>query len=161
MFVQAVCMHCDECIIGCRQNGFGGKADLEHAKDINKEVYDFLASAGAKYNVGFWKPGSGIIHQIVLENYAFPGAMIIGTDSHTPNAGGLGSCAVGVGGADAVDVMAGLPWELKAPKVIGVYLSGKLSKWTSPKDVILKVAGALLSIHASAAVTDRCVCTAG
>lgn len=107
----------------------------------NKEVYDFLASSGAKYGVGFWKPGSGIIHQTVLENYAYPGAMIIGTDSHTPNAGGLGSCAVGVGGADAVDVMAGLPWELKAPKVIGVHLTGKMSKWTAPKDVICKLAG--------------------
>lgn len=107
------------------------------------QVYDFLATAGAKFGVGFWKPGSGIIHQIVLENYAAPGLMMIGTDSHTPNAGGLGVCAVGVGGADAVDVMAGLPWELKAPKVIGVKLVGKLSKWTSPKDVILKVAGIL------------------
>jgi aconitase A len=124
-----------------RKNSFGGKADLAHAKDINKEVYDFLASAGAKFGVGFWKPGSGIIHQIVLENYAFPGAMIIGTDSHTPNAGGLGSCAVGVGGADAVDVMAGLPWELKAPKVIGVRLTGQMSRWTAPKDVICKLAG--------------------
>jgi hypothetical protein len=127
-----------------RNNQFGGIADLAHAKETNKEVYDFLASAGAKYGVGFWKPGSGIIHQIVLENYAYPGAMIIGTDSHTPNAGGLGSCAVGVGGADAVDVMAGLPWELKAPKVIGVYLTGKLSSWSSPKDVICKLAGASL-----------------
>ena len=107
-------------------------------------MYDFLASAGAKYGVGFWKPGSGIIHQIVLENYAFPGGMMIGTDSHTPNAGGLGMCAVGVGGADAVDVMAGLPWELKAPKVIGVHLKGKLGKWTSPKDVICKLAGVAL-----------------
>lgn len=125
-----------------------------HAKDINKEVYDFLATAGAKYGVGFWKPGSGIIHQIVLENYAFPGGMIIGTDSHTPNAGGLGTCAVGVGGADAVDVMAGLPWELKAPKVIGVNLTGQMSRWTAPKDIICKLAGenhylpSLLTTHA-------------
>lgn len=153
-------IHCDHLIEATtapqadRNNGFGGKADLQHAKDINKEVYDFLASAGAKYNVGFWKPGSGIIHQIVLENYAFPGAMIIGTDSHTPNAGGLGTCAVGVGGADAVDVMAGLPWELKAPKVIGVYLSGKLSKWTSPKDVILKVAGILTVKGGTGAIVE-------
>ena len=106
-------------------------------------MYDFLASAGAKFGIGFWKPGSGIIHQIVLENYAFPGGLIIGTDSHTPNAGGLGLLAIGVGGADAVDVMAGMPWELKAPKIIGVKLTGKLSGWTSPKDVILKVAGLL------------------
>jgi aconitate hydratase len=125
----------------CRNNGFGGKADLDYAKKTNKEVFDFLATAGAKYHVGFWKPGSGIIHQIVLENYAFPGGMMIGTDSHTPNAGGLGMCAVGVGGADAVDVMAGIPWELKAPKIIGVHLSGKLNNWTSPKDVICKLAG--------------------
>lgn len=140
-------IHCDHLIEGTtspqpdRNNSFGGEADLAHAKDVNSEVYSFLSTAGAKYGVGFWKPGSGIIHQIVLENYAFPGGMMIGTDSHTPNAGGLGMCAVGVGGADAVDVMAGLPWELKAPKVIGVKLSGKMSKWTSPKDVILKVCG--------------------
>lgn len=101
-----------------RENSFGGEADLKHAKNINSEVYNFLSTAGAKYGVGFWKPGSGIIHQIVLENYAFPGGMMIGTDSHTPNAGGLGMCAVGVGGADAVDVMAGLPWELKVELVI-------------------------------------------
>lgn len=106
----------------CSEGGFGGKADLAFAKKQSAEVFDFLASAGAKYGVGFWKPGSGIIHQIVLENYAFPGGMMIGTDSHTVNAGGLGMCAVGVGGADAVDVMAGLPWELKAPKVIGARL---------------------------------------
>lgn len=142
-------IHCDHLIEGTtspqedREGKFGGVADLAHAKITNKEVYDFLSSAGAKYDIGFWKPGSGIIHQIILENYAFPGGMMIGTDSHTPNAGGLGMCAVGVGGADAVDVMAGLPWELKAPKVIGVKLTGKLSKWTSPKDVILKVAGIL------------------
>lgn len=142
-------IHCDHLIEGTtapqadRGNQFGGRADLKHAADINREVYDFLSSAGSKYHIGFWKPGSGIIHQIVLENYAFPGGMMIGTDSHTPNAGGLGMCAVGVGGADAVDVMAGLPWELKCPKVIGVRLTGKLSKWSSPKDVICKVAGIL------------------
>jgi aconitate hydratase len=132
-------IHCDHLI----QAKEKGTVDLAVAKDVNREVYDFLASAGSKYNIGFWKPGSGIIHQIVLENYAFPGGMMIGTDSHTPNAGGLGMCAVGVGGADAVDVMADIPWELKAPKVIGVNLTGKLSGWTSPKDVILKLAGIL------------------
>jgi len=132
-------IHCDHLI----QAQVEGKADLERAKDMNKEVYDFLASAGAKYGIGFWKPGSGIIHQIVLENYAFPGVMMIGTDSHTPNGGGLGACAVGVGGADAVDVMAGLSWELKAPKVIGVKLTGTLNPWSSPKDVILRVADIL------------------
>lgn len=116
---------------------------MARAKDQNKEVYDFLASAGAKYGVGFWKPGSGIIHQIILENYAFPGLLMIGTDSHTPNGGGLGGLCIGVGGADAVDVMADIPWELKCPKVIGVNLTGKLHGWTSPKDVILKVAGIL------------------
>jgi len=141
-------IHCDHLIEATTQHqedrdGHGGEADLKHAEVTNKEVYDFLASAGAKYGVGFWKPGSGIIHQIVLENYAIPGLMMIGTDSHTPNAGGLAMCAIGVGGADAVDVMAGLPWELKAPKVIGVKLTGNMSKWTSPKDVICKVAGIL------------------
>ena len=142
-------IHCDHLIEGTtapqsdRENKFGGEADLRFAETTNKEVYDFLASAGSKYGIGFWKPGSGIIHQIVLENYAFPGLLMIGTDSHTPNAGGLGACAVGVGGADAVDVMAGLPWEVKAPKVIGVRLTGKPSGWTSPKDVICKVAGIL------------------
>jgi aconitate hydratase len=132
-------VHCDHLI----EAQLGGDKDLARANDINKEVYDFLSSACAKYNIGFWKPGSGIIHQIVLENYAFPGGLMIGTDSHTPNAGGLGIAAIGVGGADAVDVMAGLPWELKAPKVIGVKLTGQLSGWTSPKDIILKVAGLL------------------
>ncbi|KAG7661584.1 ACO1 [[Candida] subhashii] len=130
-------VHCDHLI----QAQVGGPKDLARAIDLNKEVYDFLASACAKYNLGFWKPGSGIIHQIVLENYAFPGALLIGTDSHTPNAGGLGQLAIGVGGADAVDVMAGLPWELKAPKIIGVKLTGRMSGWTSPKDIILKLAG--------------------
>ncbi|KAL5384705.1 hypothetical protein DPSP01_005143 [Paraphaeosphaeria sporulosa] len=132
-------VHCDHLI----EAQVGGAKDLARANDINKEVYDFLSTSCAKYNIGFWKPGSGIIHQIVLENYAFPGALLIGTDSHTPNAGGLGMAAIGVGGADAVDVMAGLPWELKAPKVLGVKLTGKLSGWTSPKDIILKVAGIL------------------
>merc|ERR1711884_99867 len=125
-------IHCDHLI----QAQIEGVKDLARAKDINKEVYNFLATAGAKYGVGFWKPGSGIIHQIILENYAFPGLLMVGTDSHTPNGGG-------VGGADAVDVMADIPWELKCPKVIGVKLTGKLSGWTSPKDVILKVAGIL------------------
>lgn len=117
--------------------------DLATAKTTNKEVYDFLSSVTSKYGIGFWKPGAGIIHQVVLENYAFPGGMMIGTDSHTVNAGGLGMIAIGVGGADAVDVMAGMPWELKFPKLIGVKLTGKLSGWTAPKDIILKVAGIL------------------
>ncbi|MFO8002139.1 MAG: aconitate hydratase [Marinilabilia sp.] len=117
--------------------------DLKTAQSTNQEVYDFLSSVCNKYGLGFWKPGAGIIHQVVLENYAFPGGMMIGTDSHTPNAGGLGMIAVGVGGADAVDVMAGMPWEVKFPKLIGVKLTGKLSGWTSPKDIILKVAGLL------------------
>ncbi|PYH94710.1 putative mitochondrial aconitate hydratase [Aspergillus ellipticus CBS 707.79] len=132
-------VHCDHLI----EAQVGGDKDLARANEINKEVYDFLASSTAKYNIGFWKPGSGIIHQIVLENYAFPGGLMIGTDSHTPNAGGLAMAAIGVGGADAVDVMAGLPWELKAPKVIGVKLTGEMSGWTTPKDIILKVAGLL------------------
>lgn len=122
-------VHCDHLI----EAQVGGVKDLANAIDINKEVYDFLSTACAKYNIGFWKPGSGIIHQILLENYAFPGGLLIGTDSHTPNAGGLGMCAIGVGGADAVDVMADLPWELKAPNIIGVKLTGQLSGWTSPK----------------------------
>ncbi len=117
--------------------------DLSAAKVTNKEVYDFLSSVTSKYGIGFWKPGAGIIHQVVLENYAFPGGMMIGTDSHTVNAGGLGMVAIGVGGADAVDVMAGMPWELKFPKLIGVKLTGKLNGWTAPKDIILKVAGLL------------------
>uniref|UniRef100_A0A7M4FP73 Aconitate hydratase, mitochondrial n=1 Tax=Crocodylus porosus TaxID=8502 RepID=A0A7M4FP73_CROPO len=132
-------IHCDHLI----EAQIGGEKDLQRAKDINKEVYNFLATAGAKYGVGFWKPGSGIIHQIILENYAYPGVLLIGTDSHTPNGGGLGGICIGVGGADAVDVMAGIAWELKCPKVIGVKLTGKLSGWSSPKDVILKVAGIL------------------
>lgn len=126
-------VHCDHLI----EAQVGGDKDLARANDINKEVYDFLASATAKYNIGFWKPGSGIIHQIVLENYAFPGGLMIGTDSHTPNAGGLATAAIGVGGADAVDVMAGLPWELKAPKVIGVKLTGQMSGWTTPKGKLI------------------------
>merc|ERR1711970_1589072 len=132
-------IHCDHLI----QAQIEGVKDLERAKDLNKEVYNFLATSGAKYGVGFWKPGSGIIHQIILENYAFPGLLMVGTDSHTPNGGGLGGLCIGVGGADAVDVMANIPWELKCPKVIGVKLTGELSGWTSPKDVILKVAGIL------------------
>lgn len=124
-------VHCDHLI----EAQLGGEKDLARAQDINREVYDFLSSSCAKYNIGFWRPGSGIIHQIVLENYAFPGGLMIGTDSHTPNAGGLGMCAIGVGGADAVDVMANLPWELKAPKVIGVRLTGEMSGWTAPKGI--------------------------
>src|SRR5665647_915944 len=132
-------VHCDHLI----QAETGAVTDLSRAKTQNKEVYDFLASVSNKYGIGFWKPGAGIIHQVVLENYAFPGGMMIGTDSHTVNAGGLGTIAIGVGGADACDVMAGLPWELKFPKLIGVKLTGKLSGWTSAKDIILKVAGIL------------------
>lgn len=130
-------VHCDHLI----QAKTGAEQDLSTAKDVNAEVYSFLASISNKYGIGFWKPGAGIIHQVVLENYAFPGGMMIGTDSHTPNAGGLGMIAIGVGGADAVDVMSGLPWELKMPRLIGVKLTGKLSGWASAKDVILKVAG--------------------
>ena len=132
-------VHCDHLI----QAEAGASKDLHKAVSDNKEVYDFLESVSAKYGIGFWRPGSGIIHQVVLENYAFPGGMMIGTDSHTPNAGGLGMVAIGVGGADAVDVMAGFPWELKFPRIIGVKLTGKLSGWASPKDVILKLAGIL------------------
>lgn len=132
-------VHCDHLI----QASKNGLADLNEAIQINKEVYDFLESVSNKYGIGFWKPGAGIIHQVVLENYAFPGGMMIGTDSHTVNAGGLGMVAIGVGGADAVDVMAGMAWELKFPKLIGVKLTGRLNGWTAPKDVILKVAGIL------------------
>lgn len=132
-------VHCDHLI----RAEVGASADLNRASDENREVYDFLASVSRKHGLGFWKPGSGIIHQVVLENYAFPGGMMIGTDSHTPNAGGLGMIAIGVGGADAVDVMAGMPWELKFPRVIGVHLTGTLNGWASAKDVILKVAGIL------------------
>jgi len=132
-------VHCDHLIIARN----GAKDDLDYALGLNKEVYDFLSSVSQKYGIGFWKPGAGIIHQVLLENYAFPGGMMIGTDSHTVNAGGLGMVAIGVGGADAVDVMAGMPWELRMPKLIGIRLTGKLQRWTSPKDVILKVAGIL------------------
>ena len=132
-------IHCDHLI----QARTGGDADLRDSLSENNEVYDFLRAAAAKFGVGFWEPGAGIIHSVVLENYAFPGELIIGTDSHTPNAGGLGACAVGVGGADAVEVIAGLPWELLYPKRIAIYLSGHLSGWTAPKDVILYVAGRL------------------
>jgi len=132
-------VHCDHLI----QAKVGAKEDLSNAKESNSEVYNFLESVSKKYGIGFWEPGAGIIHQVILENYAFPGGMMIGTDSHTVNAGGLGMIAVGVGGADAVDVMVGMPWELKFPKLIGVYLKGKPSGWTSAKDVILKVAGIL------------------
>jgi aconitate hydratase len=130
-------VHCDHLLLG----RFGAEKDLPIAMAANKEVFEFLESVSQKYGVGFWKPGSGIIHQVVLENYAFPGGLMIGTDSHTPNAGGLGMAAVGVGGSDAVDVMAGFPWEVKYPKLVGVKLTGKMSGWTSPKDVILKLLG--------------------
>ena len=132
-------VHCDHLI----QAKMGAKKDLMRANKVSNEVFDFLRDVSNKYGIGFWKPGAGIIHQVVLENYAFPGGMMIGTDSHTVNAGGLGMIAIGVGGADAVDVMAGMPWELKFPKIIGVRLTGKLNGWTSAKDVILKVAGIL------------------
>ncbi len=132
-------VHCDHLI----QARVGADTDLREAIHRNDEVYRFLESASDKYGIGFWKPGAGIIHQVVLENYAFPGGLLIGTDSHTPNAGGLGMLAIGVGGADAVDVMAGMPWELKFPKLIGVQLTGRLNGWTAPKDIILKVAGIL------------------
>ena len=132
-------VHCDHLILAKD----GAKKDLKSANTSSSEVFNFLESVSNKYGIGFWKPGAGIIHQVVLENYAFPGGMMIGTDSHTVNAGGLGMLAIGVGGADAVDVMAGMPWELKFPKLIGVKLTGKLNGWTAPKDVILKVAGIL------------------
>ena len=131
--------HCDHLISADR----GAKADLAAAVESNHEVYEFLRTVSNAYGIGFWKPGAGIIHQVVLENYAFPGGMMIGTDSHTPNAGGLGMIAIGVGGADASDVMSGMEWELKMPQLIGVRLTGKLSGWTAPKDVILKLAGIL------------------
>ena len=125
-------VHCDHLIMAKE----GASADMKTAVYTNKEVYDFLSSVCNKYDIGFWKPGAGIIHQIILENYAFPGGMMIGTDSHTPNAGGLGMVAIGVGGADAVDVMTGMAWELKLPKLIGIKLTGKLNGWASPKDII-------------------------
>jgi aconitate hydratase len=143
-------VHCDHLI----QAKVGAVEDLSKALDVNSEVYTFLSSISNKYGIGFWKPGAGIIHQVVLENYAFPGGMMIGTDSHTPNAGGLGMIAIGVGGADAVDVMAGLPWELKMPKLIGVKLTGKMSGWTSAKDIILKVAGILTVKGGTGAIVE-------
>ena len=143
-------VHCDHLI----QAKESANIDLAQAMDINGEVYDFLESVSNKYGIGFWKPGAGIIHQVVLENYAFPGGMMIGTDSHTVNAGGLGMVAIGVGGADAVDVMAGMPWELKFPKLIGIKLSGKLNNWVSAKDVILKVAGILTVKGGTGAIVE-------
>ncbi|PTT02929.1 aconitate hydratase [Pedobacter sp. HMWF019] len=143
-------VHCDHLITA----KYGAEQDLPAANTESKEVFDFLASVSNKYGIGFWKPGAGIIHQVVLENYAFPGGMMIGTDSHTVNAGGLGMVAIGVGGADACDVMAGLPWELKFPKLIGVKLTGKLNGWTSPKDVILKVAGILTVKGGTGAIVE-------
>ena len=143
-------VHCDHLI----QAETGAASDLQRALDTNKEVYDFLSSVSNKYGIGFWKPGAGIIHQVILENYAFPGGMMIGTDSHTVNAGGLGMIAIGVGGADAVDVMAGMAWELKFPKLIGVRLTGKMSGWTSSKDVILKVAGILTVKGGTGAIVE-------
>jgi len=146
----ATTIHCDHLI----QARVEGQADLRESLAENQEVYDFLRSAAAKYGAGFWGPGAGIIHQVVLEQYAFPGALIIGTDSHTPNAGGLGACAVGVGGADAVEVMAGLPWEVLYPRHIAVYLTGKLGGWTAPKDVILYVAGQLTVAGGTNAIVE-------
>jgi aconitate hydratase A / 2-methylisocitrate dehydratase len=143
-------IHCDHLI----QARVEGQADLRESLVENQEVYDFLRSAAAKYGAGFWGPGAGIIHQVVLEQYAFPGELIIGTDSHTPNAGGLGACAVGVGGADAVEVMAGLPWEVLYPRHIAVYLTGKLGGWTAPKDVILYVAGQLTVAGGTNAIVE-------
>jgi aconitate hydratase len=143
-------VHCDHLI----QAQVGAAPDLSRAITQNKEVYDFLSSVSNKYGIGFWKPGAGIIHQVVLENYAFPGCLMIGTDSHTVNAGGLGAVAIGVGGADACDVMAGLPWELKFPKLIGIKLTGKLSGWTSSKDIILKVAGILTVKGGTGAIVE-------
>ncbi len=132
-------VHCDHLIQAYK----GAGPDIATATESNREVYDFLRDVSSRFGIGFWKPGAGIIHQVVLENYAFPGGMMVGTDSHTPNAGGLGMVAIGVGGADAVDVMTGMEWELKMPKLIGVHLTGELNGWASPKDVILKLAGIL------------------
>ena len=143
-------VHCDHLI----RAKVGSETDLAVAENTNLEVYDFLATAASRYGLGFWQPGSGIIHQVVLENYAFPGGLMIGTDSHTPNAGGLGMLAIGVGGADAVDVMVGLPWELKWPKLIGVHLTGELSGWTSGKDVILKLAGLLTTAGGTGKIVE-------
>src|SRR5256885_6601262 len=146
----ATTIHCDHLI----QARVEGQADLRESLAENQEVYDFLRSAAAKYGAGFWGPGAGIIHQVVLEQYAFPGELIIGTDSHTPNAGGLGACSVGVGGADAVEVIAGLPWEVLYPKHIAVYLTGSMGGWTAPKDVILYVAGQLTVSGATNAIVE-------
>ncbi|NDH19635.1 MAG: aconitate hydratase, partial [Actinobacteria bacterium] len=143
-------VHCDHLI----QAKVGAAIDLGVAVDTNREVYDFLRSVSARYRIGFWGPGSGIIHQVVLENYAFPGGMMIGTDSHTPNAGGLGMIAIGVGGADAVDVMTGFAWNVRWPKVIGVRLTGSLSGWASPKDVILEVARRLTVEGGTGAIVE-------
>ena len=143
-------VHCDHLI----QAQVDGKIDLRSPLDVNSEVYDFLASVSAKYGIGFWKPGSGIIHQVVLEKYAFPGGMMIGTDSHTPNAGGLGMVAIGVGGADAVDVMTGFPFNVRWPKLIGVHLTGELIGWSAPKDVILKVAEILTVKGGTGAIVE-------
>ncbi|MCB0963463.1 MAG: aconitate hydratase, partial [Acidimicrobiales bacterium] len=143
-------VHCDHLI----QAKVGASIDLGVAIDTNKEVYDFLESVSAKYGIGFWGPGSGIIHQVVLEQYAFPGGMMIGTDSHTPNAGGLGMVAIGVGGADAVDVMTGFPFNVRFPKVIGVHLTGSLSGWSAPKDVILEVARILTVKGGTGAIVE-------
>lgn len=143
-------VHCDHLIQAYK----GVQTDLPAACQVNREVYDFLQSVSAKYGIGFWKPGAGIIHQVVLENYAFPGGMMVGTDSHTPNAGGLGMIAIGVGGADAVDVMTGMEWELKMPRLIGVHLKGSLNGWAAPKDVILKLAGILTVKGATNAIIE-------
>lgn len=143
-------VHCDHLILAKE----GAAADLKSAENTNREVYNFLSTVSKRYGIGFWKPGAGIIHQVVLENYAFPGGMMVGTDSHTVNAGGLGMIAIGVGGADAVDVMTGIPWELKFPKLIGIRLTGKLSGWSSPKDVILKVAGLLTVKGGTGAIVE-------
>src|SRR5438093_11895201 len=143
-------VHCDHLI----QARVGADSDLKNALDVNSEVYEFLRSVSAKYGIGFWKAGSGIIHQVVLEQYAFPGGMMVGTDSHTPNAGGLGMIAIGVGGADAVDVMAGWPYNTRVPRLIGVRLTGKLSGWTAAKDIILKVAGILTVKGGTGAIVE-------
>ena len=143
-------VHCDHLILAKE----GAIADLKNAENTNKEVYNFLSTVSKRYGIGFWKPGAGIIHQVVLENYAFPGGMMVGTDSHTVNAGGLGMIAIGVGGADAVDVMTGIPWELKFPKLIGIKLTGHLNGWSSPKDVILRVAGLLTVKGGTGAVVE-------
>src|SRR6476659_9268402 len=143
-------VHCDHLI----QARVGADADMRTALDVNSEVYEFLRSVSAKYGIGFWKPGSGIIHQVVLEQYAFPGGMMIGTDSHTPNAGGLGMIAIGVGGADAVDVMTGFPFNVRRPKLIGVHLTGSLNGWSAPKDIILRVAEILTGKGGTGAIVE-------